>query len=102
MLFGQSDVRADVSKSTNFVRKLLGCVDTFSETKGASVVVEKHLVFASKALVYGRDSRVLLVEPSALDISLFLRIKRFGVNFTNQVGDFLVSLHFFRSWMTTS
>lgn len=75
MLFGQSDVRANSPKGTDFISELLRGVDAFAKRERAGIVVEENLVFAGKTLVDSRDAWVLLVKPCALDIGLLLGIK---------------------------
>ena len=67
-------------------------MDTFAHGEGIGVIVELHLVLASLALVDSANTRVLLVEPRALDISLLLGIVVLGVDFANEVGDLMDTL----------
>jgi hypothetical protein len=83
VLFGESDILTNMSELSVFPRELLRCVNAFAQWKRAGVVVKEHLVLASQTFVYGSHTRVLLVEPGALDICLLLWIKVLGVHFTH-------------------
>ena len=77
-------------------------MDAFAERKGVCVVVELQLILASLSIIDSADTRVLLVEPRALNVRLLLGIVGLGVNLTNKVGNLVDSLLLEWACVTTS
>lgn len=67
-------------------------MDALAHTERVSIVKHLHLRLASLAIVDSTNARVLLVQPTALHISLLLRVVLLRVNLTDKVGDLLDSL----------
>jgi hypothetical protein len=91
-VLGQGDVLANTTESSNFVTELLGGVDAFTHGQGVGVVVELQLILASHSIVNGTNTRVLLVQPRTLHISLLLGIVGLRVDLANQVRDLVDTL----------
>lgn len=83
---------ANAAEGTNRVIEFLRGVDALAHWKRISIVKHLHLRLAGDSIVDSLDARVLLIEPAALDVSLFLRIILLGVNFADKVGDFVDTL----------
>ena len=88
------NVLADATEAPNGVIELLRGVDALSHGKRVGVVKELHLGSASFTIVDGTHTRILLVEPRALNISLLLRVIGLGVDLAHKVRDLLDSLFF--------
>ena len=86
------NVLANATETTDGVIELLRGVDALSHRKRVGVVKELHLGGASLTIVDSADTRILLVEPRALNISLLLRVVGLWVNLTDKVRDLLDSL----------
>ena len=83
---------ANATETTDGIIELLRGVDALTHGKRVGVVKELHLSGASLTIVDGADTRVLLVEPRALNISLLLRIIGLRVDLAYKVRDLLDSL----------
>ena len=92
LVLGESDVLADAAEGSDRVVELLGSVDAFAHGQRSGVVEHLHLVLAGLAFVDSAHTRVLLVQPRALHVSLLLRVVSLRVDLADQVGDLLDAL----------
>lgn len=89
---GHCDILADATECTNRVVEFLRGVDAFTHRKRVRVVIELHLGFASLASIDGTHGWILIVQPTALNISLLLWVIPLRVHFADKVGDLMDSL----------
>ena len=91
-----------MTESTVFISEFLCSMDSFSKRQGICVVVHIELILSSDSVVNSTNTRVLLIEPWSLDVSLLLWVIMFWINFSNKVWDFLNALLVITSHLTTS
>ena len=91
-ILGHGNVLTNAAERSNRVIEFLGCVDALAQWQRVRVVKHLHLRLACLALVDGADARVLLVEPTALHVSLLLWVVLLRVDLADQVGDLLDTL----------
>ena len=92
LILGHGHVLANTAERTNGIIELLGSVDAFTHWKRVGVVKELHLVLASLTIVDSAHAWILLIQPTALNISLLLWVISLRVNLTDQVGDLVNAL----------
>ena len=83
---------ANAAEGTNGVIEFLRGVNALAHRKRVSIVKHLHLRPASDSIIDCLNAGVLLIEPAALDVSLLLRVILLGVNFADEVGDFVDAL----------
>ena len=96
------DITAHVTERSYLISKFLRSVDSFSERQRGGIVIHLELVLSSNSVVNSTNTRVLLIQPWPLHISLLLWVVVLRVDFSNKVWDLLNALLIISSHLAAS